>query len=252
MDGLRQRRSAGTAPGEAPVEQAVPEDHTNRENDINNNDADNSFRNSRALHGHSSDEENEDLLNESNDTFLNEAETTAPAEGAGPRGAMSSTAVHKDESKLRKIAVRFVFGAGMFAVFCGLVYMGHTYICALIAVIEMLVFRELVRVRYSAFYERIQDTIPLFRTTQWLWFAVAIFYTYGAFLSEILQKNQSLHYLLKYMQYFPSISFLLYSGTFVLTISTLQRGMFFALCDMVPLSMTESTHFRSLILHLLS
>jgi phosphatidate cytidylyltransferase len=101
--------------------------------------------------------------------------------------------------------------------------LGHLYICVLVAAIELLLFRELVRVRYSAYYAQIQDTIPLFRTTQWMWFAVAISYTYGDFVTEIVQNNTQLHYLLLYTQYLPPLSFLLYSGTFVLTISTLQR-----------------------------
>lgn len=89
--------------------------------------------------------------------------------------------------------------------------------------IELLLFRELVRVRYSSYYQQIHNTIPLFRTTQWLWFAVAISYTYGDFIVEILQNNSSLHYLIYYTHYLPTISFVLYSGTFVLTIITLQR-----------------------------
>lgn len=101
--------------------------------------------------------------------------------------------------------------------------MGHLYICALVALIELLLFNELVRVRYSAYYEQIQDTIPLFRTTQWMWFAVAIFYTYGDFATEIATNNSQMHYMLHYTQYLPPISFLLYSGTFVVTIATLQR-----------------------------
>jgi len=81
----------------------------------------------------------------------------------------------------------------------------------------------LVRVRYSAYFSTIQNTIPLFRTTQWMWFAVAIVYTYGEFVSDIIQNNQSLHYLLPFAKYFPTLSFLHYSVTFVVTISTLQR-----------------------------
>lgn len=86
-------------------------------------------------------------------------------------------------------------------------------------------FRELVRVRYSAFFHTIQDTIPLFRTTQWLWFAVAMFYSYGDFMMEIIiQGNPEFQWLLKYAHLIPSLSFVLYSGTFVLTIATMQTG----------------------------
>ena len=57
-----------------------------------------------------------------------------------------------------------------------------------------------------------------------MWFSVAIFYTYGDFLSEIIKGNQDLHYLLSYARYSSSIAFILYSGTFVLTIATMQVG----------------------------
>lgn len=58
---------------------------------------------------------------------------------------------------------------------------------------------------------------------QWLLFITAVLYTYGPFLVDMLQKNENLFYLLPSMQYIPSINFLLYSGTFVLTIATLRR-----------------------------
>lgn len=223
MDGLRQRRlAASTAPGEIPVQQ---DSRKNRGNSNFSTQAHLLSTDEAYDCAHQEGEGQALPLNESLDNPIPDESETSPDRLRDPRDAISGVAARQEESKLKKIAVRIVFGVGMFAVFCTLIYLGHTWICGLIALIEMLVFRELVKVRYSAYYERIQDTIPLFRTTQWLWFVVAIFYTYGAFLSEILQKNQSLHYLLKYMQYFPSISFLLYTGTFVLTISTLQRGV---------------------------
>ena len=57
-----------------------------------------------------------------------------------------------------------------------------------------------------------------------MWFCVAIFYTYGDFLTDFIKGNQDLHYLSKYAQYSPSIAFILYSATFVLTIATMQVG----------------------------
>jgi hypothetical protein len=92
----------------------------------------------------------------------------SPSSTSGPRKAMSADQVQQDESKLKKVMVRVVFGFCMFGVFSGSVYMGHLYICLLVAAIEMLLFRELVRVRYSAYFQTIQNTIPLFRTTQWV------------------------------------------------------------------------------------
>jgi phosphatidate cytidylyltransferase len=133
-------------------------------------------------------------------------------------------AVAKDENRTRKIVVRVLSGALMIGIFLSCLYMGHVYICFLVAFVELLLFRELVKVRYSAFFDTIQDTIPLFRTTQWMWFAVAIFYTYGDFFLEIIKSNQDLHYMVKWMQYSPSVAFMLYSATFVLTIATMQVG----------------------------
>jgi Cytidylyltransferase family len=139
------------------------------------------------------------------------------------RHSSSASSISTSESKWSKISRRGLSGFLMFAVFASSVSAGHIYICLLVAVIESLLFRELVRVRYNAYFSRIENTIPLFRTTQWMWFAVAIFYTYGDFVSDVVQSNQSLHYLLKYTQYWPSVSFFLYSSTFVLSIVTLQR-----------------------------
>ena len=83
----------------------------------------------------------------------------------------------------------------------------------------------MVKVRYSAYFNTIQDTIPLFRTTQWLWFAVAIFYTYGDFIREIVIRGNPDYYSLhRYVHFIPSLSFLLYSITFVMTIATMQVG----------------------------
>jgi hypothetical protein len=133
------------------------------------------------------------------------------------------TSSSSSESKWTKISRRGLSGFLMFAVFATSVMAGHIYICLKVALIETLLFRELVRVRYNTYFARIHGTIPLFRTTQWLWFAVAIFYTYGDFVSDVVQSNQTLHYLLKYTQYWPSVSFFLYSSTFVMSIITLQR-----------------------------
>ena len=136
----------------------------------------------------------------------------------------SSSLSNHNERHIHKILLRIIFGACLFAVFSGSVYMGHLYISALVAIIELLLFRELVRVRYNQHYDLIQNQqIPLFRTTQWCWFLVSIVYTYGDFVTHVSQSNQQLHAYMSSMQYLPTVSFLLYSFTFVLTITTLQK-----------------------------
>lgn len=143
----------------------------------------------------------------------------------GPRLAMTGAEVKKDENRFQKIVIRAISGFSLIGIFMVCIYLGHVYVCGLVALSEFLLFRELVKVRYNAyFHTRIENTIPLFRTTQWMWFCVAIFYTYGDFISEVIQSNTSLHYLVAYAQYLNSVAFLLYSCTFVVTIATMQVG----------------------------
>lgn len=141
-----------------------------------------------------------------------------------PRLAMSGQQVAMDENRKKKILIRATSGAGLILVFSTCVYLGHVYVCGIVALSEFLLFRELVKVRYNAYYNTIVDTIPLFRTTQWMWFSIAIFYTYGDFLSEVIQSNPDLHYLVQYSQYLNTVAFGLYSATFVMTIATMQVG----------------------------
>ena len=62
--------------------------------------------------------------------------------------------------------------------------------------------------------------VPLFRTTQWAWFIVAIYYTYGDFLLDIIKNNEQTHETALYWksnQFHSLTSFGLYSGVFVIT-----------------------------------
>lgn len=131
--------------------------------------------------------------------------------------------VHKDEKRKKKIYQRVILGLCMFLPFCGILYAGHMYICLLVAVIETTLFYELVRVRYRDNFSTIEDKIPLFRTTQWMWFAVAMFFNQGDFVTDLVENNRELHHFLPIVQYTGSVSFVLYSTTLMITISTLQR-----------------------------
>ncbi len=142
----------------------------------------------------------------------------------GPRMAMSANQVAKDEKKKSKLIVRVISSFAMISVFGGCVLMGHLYVCGVVALAEVMLFRELVKVRYNAYFARVENTVPLFRTTQWAWFSVAIFYTYGDFISEVVQSNKDLHYLVPYAEYSKTIAFGWYAAVFVLTIATMQAG----------------------------
>ncbi|CAM9680764.1 unnamed protein product, partial [Choristocarpus tenellus] len=127
------------------------------------------------------------------------------------------------ESKGRKILVRTVVGVGMVAGFLGIVWAGHLYLSALVMLLQALVFKEMVNVRYSAAKER---EMPLFRTLQWSWFSVAIFYTYGDFLHEFVLQHRALLWLSHITIYHAWISFLAYCCVFVMSVLTLKKGLY--------------------------
>ena len=151
------------------------------------------------------------------------ANSTSSSKG-GPRRAMGKDAVAKDERTASKFFIRAVSGLILVSGFSLVLYSGHVYICALVALVEIFLFRELVKVRYNTFFHIIEDTIPMFRTTQWLWFCVAIFYTYSDFVFDVIKSNTALHYLLIYDKLQTPLAFALYSGTFIITIATMQTG----------------------------
>uniref|UniRef100_A0A7S0T973 phosphatidate cytidylyltransferase n=1 Tax=Pseudo-nitzschia delicatissima TaxID=44447 RepID=A0A7S0T973_9STRA len=164
-------------------------------------------------------------ITDSSDTSADSsAYTNGTTNTSGPRSAMSAAQVAKDEKKKTKLLVRVISSFAMISVFGGCVYAGHLYTCGVVALAQIMLFRELVKVRYSVYFAKVENTIPLFRTTQWAWFSVAIFYTYGDFISEVVQSNSDLHYLVPYAEYSKTIAFTWYSAVFVLTIATMQVG----------------------------
>jgi hypothetical protein len=50
----------------------------------------------------------------------------------------TTTTVAKSEGKVRKILTRAISGALMIGLFLGMMYMGHLYICLLVALVELL------------------------------------------------------------------------------------------------------------------
>lgn len=69
-------------------------------------------------------------------------ETSIPsAESSDERSIprpLSSRAVAKDEGRKRKIMVRIISGALMIGIFLSCTYMGHLYVCGLVALVELL------------------------------------------------------------------------------------------------------------------
>lgn len=93
-------------------------------------------------------------------------------------GASSKTSVQSNASAtakatpfLGKMGTRVVAGLAMVGVVGVLVYAGHLAMCIAIIVVQVAIFNELVNLRYVRAKEA---GMPMFRTTQWAWFATAM------------------------------------------------------------------------------
>jgi phosphatidate cytidylyltransferase len=95
------------------------------------------------------------------------------------------TKVAKSESKMKKALTRLAAGWALIFGFYGIIFMGHGWVTWMLIAMQCRLFKELVSVRYKDYKrKREQDTgmnmdAPRFRTIQWLWFAVAMTYSYG-------------------------------------------------------------------------
>lgn len=88
----------------------------------------------------------------------------------------SSTPLEKPVKKpfsWKNFFIRGVTGVSLIAVLYGILSLGHLYCILFIVLLQTELYRELVNVRYVAAKEH---DIPLFRSIQWGWFIVPMFF----------------------------------------------------------------------------
>ena len=152
-----------------------------------------------------------------NDSGADEREVAEPVKEK-PKGHS------KGESKLSKLLTRLFFGTSLLGVLCSVIAAGHLATLGLVVFIQVMMFRELVNVRYS---NREFKDLPLYRTTQWLWFGTSIFYTYGSsFFSEKYFPLIKSANVLRLLPFYELISLGLYSAMLVTTVLTLKKGYY--------------------------
>lgn len=152
-----------------------------------------------------------------------------------------STSVAVEENKQRKILTRAVTAVGMMSSFLFIVFwLGHLAVCGLIVVLQTMIFKELVGLRYQRVKQLSAETemeIKFFRTIQWSWFIVAMVYAYGSSflkapmgLSELLNIDKSALILsfvaVDEVGLFQAFSFLLYSLVFSATVLSFRKGLY--------------------------
>lgn len=128
------------------------------------------------------------------------------------------------ESKCSKLKTRLLYGWILIFLFLGLMYSGPIYVCLLVAFLQVLIYRELLNIRYNAAKA---EKVPLFRTIQWLWFAVAMMYIYGDSFFDFLATLDSHSYDGKKLKnYHTALSYLAYCALFVASTISLKEGSY--------------------------
>ncbi|ETN09315.1 hypothetical protein, variant 2 [Phytophthora nicotianae INRA-310] len=127
---------------------------------------------------------------------------------------------------LTKFMTRVIVGFAMIGGFIAIVYGGHMYVWGLVVVLQTLIFRELVNVRYRAAAEK---NIPWFRSVQWMWFVVALFYNYGDSLGAFIESSKIRFVppaIVHYLRYHTWVSFTMYAMLFVMSVLSLKKGYY--------------------------
>ena len=125
------------------------------------------------------------------------------------------------ETPRMKFFTRVVMSLAMGAFCIMLIHAGHFYIIVCGILVQIECFREMVNVRYD---EGMGKQMPLFRTLQWSWFLVAMFYVHGDILHQWGLK-QDMTWVLQFTQYKNISSFCLYCAVMIATILTLRRKL---------------------------
>eukprot|EP00930_Biecheleria_cincta_P050671 TRINITY_DN35859_c0_g1_i1.p1 TRINITY_DN35859_c0_g1~~TRINITY_DN35859_c0_g1_i1.p1 ORF type:complete len:428 (-),score=60.99 TRINITY_DN35859_c0_g1_i1:45-1250(-) len=144
--------------------------------------------------------------------------------------SLTDPPVHVKESKAAKVLVRVVMSLLMIFAFLGIIWLGHPYLVAMVIIMQVACFHELVNVRYEPAREK---QAPLFRTMQWAMFWVAMLHTYGrSFLSLGLVHSaisklpeRARGCILDFIQYRSFITLSGYVAIFVTFVCTLRRSI---------------------------
>mmetsp|Transcript_14441 Transcript_14441/g.39280 ORF Transcript_14441/g.39280 Transcript_14441/m.39280 type:complete len:492 (+) Transcript_14441:2-1477(+) len=128
------------------------------------------------------------------------------------------------ENKLTKLVKRLFFGTSLLFALIYILFLGHLTTLGVVLVLQILMFRELVNVRYRT---RAVLEIPLFRTTQWGWFGTCMLYSYGAsFSDERLLSLIRSPKLVRFLPYVQAISMGCYSFMLMVFVLTLKKGYY--------------------------
>lgn len=121
----------------------------------------------------------------------------------------------------KKLITRMIMGSFMIAFFTLVLNSDHTIIALFVIALQVLSFKEILGVRYIAAKEK---QLPGFRTLNWFFLGITLFFVYGKPALLHLPFLQS--FAVTVTRYHMLISFVLYCIGFVTFILTLQKGLY--------------------------
>lgn len=146
-------------------------------------------------------------------------------------GNESATSVDEEEKfdmtppkpvSRKSVIVRTITALLMIGVFMTLLMAGHFYCIMAGVLLQCGLFRELVNVRYIP---AMNGRMPWFRSLQWSWFCVSMFWVYGERLHIFIVNRESLNWLLPLTSRTAMISFTLYWLLFMVSVLNLRRSV---------------------------
>ncbi|EQC33991.1 phosphatidate cytidylyltransferase [Saprolegnia diclina VS20] len=150
-------------------------------------------------------------------------ETSPPRAGRAKPAKEEVNEVDEAEKKKASFIKRCITGFSLIGVYSLIIYGGHLYVSLLVLLLQTMIFRELVNVRFRVNAEK---NLPWFRTIQWCWFGVAMVYNYGDSSQAFLRADSEYGWIKWYSHYHSWVSFSLYALLFVFSVLSLKKGYY--------------------------
>jgi len=133
------------------------------------------------------------------------------------------TAMQLAQERYTKFFTRTIWGALMIVFFGLLLYTDHILVCLFVILLQIIVFREMINIRYIEVKEK---KLYGFRTLHWWFLFVTDFYVYGQPLLQQSAKLIPIRTLEFMARSHLAISFSFYVIGFIIFILTLKKGLY--------------------------
>lgn len=115
--------------------------------------------------------------------------------------------VVKEPISLKKVMTRTIAAFIMVGLYLLMLQGGHFYCILVFVAIQIELYRELVNIRFVAAKEK---KMPYFRSLQWAWFWVPMFYVYGETIHNFCSKHKKLADLANLTRNYNEIAYAMY------------------------------------------